>query len=86
MDAAVAAISEVMRLMVDDPSSLTIQVVRHDGQLTIKVSAKNIRQPIGRQGRNALSMRTVLNAMVSRSGERAVLDLSEASLLPETPE
>lgn len=85
MDAAIAAISAVMRLMVDDPSSLTIEAVRRDGQLTIKVSSKDIRQLIGRQGRNALSLRTLLNAMVSRSGERVVLDLIDVSPPRETP-
>ena len=86
MDAEIAAISEVMRLMVDDPSSLVIQVVRQQGKLMIRVSASDIRQLIGRQGRNALSLRTIVNAMLSRSGARAVLDLVDASLPSEAKE
>ena len=62
MDAAISAIVAVMYLMVDDPSSLVREVVRQDEALTIKVSAKDVRQLIGRQGRNALSLRTLLNA------------------------
>lgn len=65
--------------LVDDPDSVTVQTSQR-GQMVIihlSVPSDEMGKVIGRQGRIARSMRTLLNTAASRRGVRASLDINE---------
>lgn len=65
--------------LVDDPDSVTVQTSQR-GQIVIvhlSVPSDEMGKVIGRQGRIARSMRTLLNTAASRRGVRASLDINE---------
>jgi uncharacterized protein len=65
--------------LVDDPDSVTVESSRR-GQMVIvhlKVPSDEMGKVIGRQGRIARSMRTLLNTAASRRGLRASLDIND---------
>lgn len=65
--------------LVDDPDSVTVQTSER-GQMVVihlTVPSDEMGKVIGRQGRIARSMRTLLNTAASRRGMRASLDINE---------
>lgn len=65
--------------LVDDPETVSVTSSRR-GQMVIihlSVPSDEMGKVIGRQGRIARSMRTLLNIAASRSGLRASLDIDE---------
>lgn len=65
--------------LVDDPDSVKVESSRR-GQMVIvhlTVPSDEMGKVIGRQGRIARSMRTLLNTAASRRGMRASLDINE---------
>ena len=73
-------LKEVARLLVDKPDEVEVQEVpsrRGGGILELKVAPDDLGKVIGRQGRTARAMRTLLSAMGSRIRKRAILDILE---------
>ena len=69
---------ETVRLMVDHPDEGTVQPV--DGQLPtlqISVHQSDIGKVIGKQGRTARSLRTIVGAIAMAHGGRVALDIVE---------
>jgi uncharacterized protein len=65
--------------LVDDPESVSVESSRR-GQMVIihlSVPPDEMGKVIGRQGRIARSMRTLLNTAASRRGMRASLDIDD---------
>ncbi|SMP06547.1 hypothetical protein SAMN06265339_0386 [Desulfurobacterium pacificum] len=69
----------VAKRLVDNPDA--VSVTETEGERTIvielKVDAKDLGKVIGRQGRTAKALRTLLSAAATKMGKRAVLEIIE---------
>ncbi|MFC1887910.1 KH domain-containing protein [Candidatus Cloacimonadota bacterium] len=69
----------VVKALVDDPSSIDIKEVAGD-KVTIyelRAAKSDIGKVIGKRGRTASAIRTLMNAVSARQGKRAVLEIIE---------
>lgn len=69
----------IVKALVDDPSSIDITEVVGD-KITIyelRAAKSDIGKVIGKRGRTASAIRTILNAVSARQGKRAVLEIIE---------
>lgn len=71
---------EVMaKALVDKPEEVTVKEV--DGEKTtvfeLRVSASDLGKVIGKQGKTARAMRTILGAAGTKLGKRCVLEILE---------
>ncbi len=69
----------IVKALVDDPSEVAIQEI--DGEKTtlfeLKVAKEDIGKVIGKRGRTAGAIRTILNAVSTKQGKRAELEIME---------
>lgn len=74
-----ALVEFMVRSLVDKPDE--VQVREIDGEQTtvleLKVAPDDLGKVIGRQGRTARAMRTILGAASIRANKRAVLEIIE---------
>jgi uncharacterized protein len=74
-------IEEIAKALVDDPSQVSVQVVDDDeGEgtlLELRVAPTDVGKVIGKQGRTARSMRTLLSAAGMKLHKRYSLDIVE---------
>ena len=70
-------IEHITRSLVDDPDSVEIRVIEGEKSiiLELKVAQDDIGKVIGKNGRIAHAMRTLLNATVSKGSKRVVLEI-----------
>jgi len=72
-------IAYVAKALVDDPEA--VQVSEVEGEQTsvieLKVAKSDLGKVIGKQGRTARAMRTILNAASTKIKKRAVLEIIE---------
>jgi hypothetical protein len=69
----------VVKALVDDPASINIKEVVGD-KITIyelRAAKSDIGKIIGKKGRTASAIRTIMNAVSARQGKRAVLEIIE---------
>jgi predicted RNA-binding protein YlqC (UPF0109 family) len=72
-------VTEIVRALVDNPDSVTVELVR-DRDLTgirLRVAHEDIGKVIGKQGRTARSLRTILGAASMKLHQRFSLDIQE---------
>jgi predicted RNA-binding protein YlqC (UPF0109 family) len=69
----------VAKALVDDPDGVEVREVTGDREtvLRLSVSPSDLGKVIGRQGRTAKSIRTILTAAGSRLRKRVVLEIVE---------
>jgi predicted RNA-binding protein YlqC (UPF0109 family) len=74
-----AALEELVRLLVDRPEEVRVTEVpgRRDTVLELRVAPEDLGKVIGRQGRTARALRTLLETRGDRRGERYELDILE---------
>jgi predicted RNA-binding protein YlqC (UPF0109 family) len=67
------------RSLVNNPDAVEVdETTSDDGSLLkLKVAKEDLGRIIGKQGRTAKSIRTLLNAAASRSNRRVVLEIVE---------
>ncbi len=67
----------IARSLVDQPDKVVVQEVPGDRfpRIELSVAREDIGKVIGKDGRTAQSIRTVLNAAASKAGRRAHLDI-----------
>jgi predicted RNA-binding protein YlqC (UPF0109 family) len=67
---ATAVLSHVVRSIVDDPDAVSVEGVpgRNRVKLEVKVGPGDLGRVIGRRGRTAQSIRTVVRAAATRDG------------------
>jgi len=73
-------IEYIAKSLVEKPEEITIsEEVAEDGSVLIKLAAaqEDMGRIIGKQGRNAKAMRTLLNAKATRENRRAALQIME---------
>ena len=65
--------------LVDSPDQVTVDATEEDKAfvLRLRVAPPDVGRVIGKQGRTAKAMRTVLHAIAARSKRRAVLEILE---------
>lgn len=74
-----ALISEIARSLVDQPTDVIVDAIP-DGETTLlrlKVHPSDVGKVIGKQGRTARSLRTILSAAAMKTKSRFTLDIYE---------
>jgi uncharacterized protein len=63
--------------LVDNPDEVRVERVERDGALVLelRVAPDDVGKVIGRQGRIARALRTIVRASGARSNERALLEI-----------
>ena len=72
-------VAEIARALVDDPGAVIVEAVEHDENTVFKlrVAPQDVGKVIGKQGRTARSMRTILGAVSMKMHHRFTLDILE---------
>jgi predicted RNA-binding protein YlqC (UPF0109 family) len=67
----------IAKSLVDDPDGVDVNIVEGEKStiLELKVSQEDIGKVIGKHGRIAKAMRTILSASATKSGKRLVLEI-----------
>jgi len=67
----------IVKAIVDDPDEVEIHVVEGEKStiFELKVAPADIGKVIGKNGRIAKAIRTILNAAIAKSGKRISLDI-----------
>ena len=70
-------IEYIAKSLVDDPAGVSVQVVEADKStvLELRVAADDIGKVIGKHGRIAKAMRTILSASSGAADKRVVLEI-----------
>jgi predicted RNA-binding protein YlqC (UPF0109 family) len=75
----VGLVTDIARALVDSPESVSVEAI-HEGEgtvLRLRVAATDIGKVIGKQGRTARSLRTILAAASMKLKHRFSLDIVE---------
>ena len=69
----------VAKALVDDPDAVEVKAIEGDRTIVIELSVaqEDLGKVIGREGRTARAMRTLLAATSARQERRAVLEILE---------
>jgi len=67
----------IVKSLVDSPDEVDINVVEGEKStiLELRVASEDVGKVIGKQGRIAKAIRTILSASATRDGKRAVLEI-----------
>ncbi|HHT80151.1 MAG: KH domain-containing protein [Sphaerochaeta sp.] len=67
----------IVKSLVDVPDEVSINVVEGEKStiLELRVASGDVGKVIGKQGRIAKAIRTILSASATRSGKRSVLEI-----------
>jgi uncharacterized protein len=67
----------LVRQLVDEPQAVRVESTRRDDAtvLELRVAPEDVGKVIGRQGRIARALRTIVRASGARSNERALLEI-----------
>ena len=72
-------VREIARALVDEPAAVDVETVDRDDNtiLKLRVAPQDVGKVIGKQGRTARSMRTILGAVSMKLHHRYTLDILE---------
>ena len=72
-------IEDIARALVDQPDQVRVEKVDRGGEsaLKLRVAEADLGKVIGREGRTAKAMRTLLSVVSSHQGKRYVLEILE---------
>jgi predicted RNA-binding protein YlqC (UPF0109 family) len=72
-------VREIARALVDEPNAVEVEAVHRDENtvLKLRVAAQDVGKVIGKQGRTARSVRTILGAVSMKLHHRYTLDILE---------
>ena len=68
----------IAKHLVDNPGSVVLEETTPDEktiELTLKVGAEDVGKVVGKQGKTAQAMRTLLTAIAAKDGKRAILKI-----------
>jgi hypothetical protein len=73
-------VREIAQALVDDPDAVRVEAVMDQdiAVLRLEVAASDVGKVIGKQGRTARSLRTILGAVSMKHHRRFALDIVEA--------
>ena len=65
--------------LVNNPDAIEVTETRGDGAtlLELRVAKEDLGRVIGKQGRTALSIRTILHAVAARNNRKVTLEIKE---------
>ena len=77
--AAADLVAYLARGLVDDPEAVRVEEVEREGALVLQlhVAKDEVGKVIGRQGRIARALRTIVRACAARSNRRLLLEIVE---------
>jgi predicted RNA-binding protein YlqC (UPF0109 family) len=69
----------LVRQLVNNPDAVEVNETRGDSAsvIEVRVAKEDLGRLIGKQGRTVRSIRTILNAVASRTNRRVVLEIIE---------
>jgi uncharacterized protein len=72
-------VTEIARALVDEPNAVIVEAVKRSENtvLRLRVAPTDVGKVIGKQGRTARSMRTILGAVSMKYHHRYTLDILE---------
>ena len=72
-------IKHIIQALVDHPEQVAISEVegKQITVLEVKVAKEDLGKVIGKQGRNAKAIRTILNAASAKANKRAIMEIIE---------
>ena len=72
-------VREIAQALVDEPAAVQVESVSRDGNtvLRLRVAPQDVGKVIGKQGRTARSVRTILGAVSMKLHRRYTLDILE---------
>jgi uncharacterized protein len=72
-------VTEIARALVDEPNAVMVEAVKRaeNTVLRLRVAPSDVGKVIGKQGRTARSMRTILGAVSMKYHHRYTLDILE---------
>ncbi|MGC1293766.1 MAG: KH domain-containing protein [Alloacidobacterium sp.] len=75
-------VTEIAKALVDDPTAVVVEAVDREEStvLRLRVAPGDVGKVIGKQGRTARSMRTILGAVSMKHHHRYTLDILEEHL------
>ena len=70
-------LAELARRLVDDPDAVHVEEIERDGAhvLQLHVAKEDVGKVIGRQGRIARALRTIVRAGAARSSYRVLVEI-----------
>lgn len=70
-------VAYVAKALVDEPDEVEVNMIEGEKStiLELKVAASDVGKVIGKHGRIAKALRTILSASSTRSGKRVVLEI-----------
>ena len=70
-------VTYIAKALVDEPDGVDVNVIEGEKStiLELKVSAADVGKVIGKHGRIAKAVRTILSAAATKSGKRVVLEI-----------
>jgi predicted RNA-binding protein YlqC (UPF0109 family) len=80
-------VTEIARALVDDPDNVSVEAIAEGDSTVIRlrVAQSDVGKVIGKQGRTARSMRTILSAASMKLKHRFSLDIVEQGEPPAAP-
>ena len=72
-------ITEIVKALVDQPEQVSVNEIegKNTNVLELRVAKSDMGKVIGKQGRNAQAIRTILNAASGKTGKRYILEILE---------
>jgi len=70
-------VTYIAKALVDEPDGVEVNLIEGEKStiLELKVSSADIGKVIGKHGRSAKAVRTILSAAATKSGKRVVLEI-----------
>ena len=70
-------ITAIAKSLVNNPEQVVVNVLMGDNAAVfeLKVAKEDLGQVIGKKGRTATAMRTILNAVSAKENKRAILEI-----------
>ncbi len=71
-------IEYIAKFLVDDPESVVVEETTDEEKkinLTLRVKQEDVGKVIGKKGKTAIAMRTLLTAVAAKEGKRAMLEI-----------
>ena len=72
-------IAELARRLVDEPDEVSVEEIEREGAIVLQlhVAKDDVGKVIGRQGRIARALRTIVRASAARREQRVMLEILE---------
>jgi hypothetical protein len=72
-------ISEIVKALVDEPDQVSVTEIEsgHTIVLEVSVAKSDMGKVIGKKGRNAQALRTIMGAVAGKTHKRYVLEIME---------